>query len=226
MSGFDRFLATFFNPVTIAAYTPAVLEGVKVTILLALAVTVAGTLLGLGLAALRTYRVRPLNLLIVGFADIGRALPPLVIILLFYFGLPGVGIRLSGPMVVFIVLALTLAAFAEEAFWAGFTTVAKGQWEAGIATGLSFTATLLYVALPQAVRLAVPPLVNRILAISKMTALGSVVGVQEILGAATAAQSLSGSATPLTMAAIAYLAVFLPVAILARFLESRFAWSS
>ncbi|MFD2236855.1 amino acid ABC transporter permease [Aureimonas populi] len=222
----EPFLATFFNPVTIAAYTPAVLEGMKVTLMLALAVTLAGTLLGLALAMLRTYRMRAVNLLIVGFADIGRALPPLVVILLFYFGLPGVGIRLSGPMVVFLVLALTLAAFAEEAFWAGFTSITRGQWEAGMATGLSFSGTLLHIALPQAVRLAVPPLVNRILAISKMTALGSVVGVQEILGAASAAQSLSGSATPLTMAAVAYLAVFLPVAVLARVVERRFAWKN
>lgn len=222
----ERFLTTFFNPTTIAAYTPAVLEGMKITIMLAIAVTLAGTILGLALAMLRTYRIRPLNLLIIGFADIGRSLPPLVVILLFYFGLPGIGIRLSGPMVVFIVLALTLAAFAEEAFWAGFTSIAKGQWEAGTATGLSFSATLTHIALPQAIRLAVPPLVNRILAISKMTALGSVVGVQEILGAASAAQSLSGSATPLTMAAIAYLAVFLPVAMLARVLENRFAWKN
>ncbi len=222
----ERFLSTFFDPVTLAQYTPAVLEGVKVTLWLALAVTVAGVALGLALAMLRTLKVRPLNVLIVAFADIGRALPPLVVILLFYFGLPGVGIRLSGPMVVFIVLALTLAAFAEEAFWAGFTSLSRGQWEAGLATGLSFGAVLVHVALPQAVRLAMPPLVNRILAISKMTALGSVVGVQEILGAASAAQSLSGSATPLTMAALAYLAVFFPLALLARLLESRMAWKA
>ncbi|WP_185983768.1 amino acid ABC transporter permease [Aureimonas mangrovi] len=222
----ERFLDTFFNPATIARYTPAVIEGAWITIQLAVAVTVAGTLLGLALAMLRTFRLPVVNLLIVAFADIGRALPPLVVILLFYFGLPGVGIRLSGPMVVFVVLALTLAAFAEEAFWAGFTSIPRGQWEAGSATGLSFPSTLLFVALPQAVRLATPPLVNRILAISKMTALGSVVGVQEILGAASAAQSLSGSATPLAMAAIAYLIVFLPVTVGARLLERRLAWKS
>lgn len=222
----ERFLSTFFNPVTIAAYSPAVIEGMKVTLYLATAITVAGTLFGLVLAVLRTLGLRPLGFAIVAFADIGRALPPLVVILLFYFGLPAVGVRLSGPMVVFLVLGLTLAAFAEEAFWAGFTSLPRGQWEAGMATGLGFSATLFYVALPQAVRLAMPPLVNRILAISKMTALASVVGVQEILGAASAAQSLSGSATPLTMAALAYLALFFPLALLARLLERRFAWNN
>lgn len=219
----DRFLSTFFDPATLAAYAPAILAGAKVTILLALSVSLAGTLLGLLLAMTRTCGRRALNVPIVLFADIGRAVPPLVVILIMYFGLPGLGIRLSGPMVVFIVLALTLAAFAEEAFWAGFTSLAKGQWEAGAATGLSFGQTLVSIALPQALRLAMPSLINRILAISKMTALGSVVGVEEILGVANGAQSSSGSATPLTMAALAYLAIFLPVAIGARHLEKRFA---
>lgn len=222
----ERFLVTFLDPATVATYTPAVLQGVWATLYLAAAVTAAGVALGLALAMLRTFALPALDLLIVLFADIGRALPPLVVILLFYFGLPGVGIRLSGPMVVFVVLALTLAAFAEEAFWAGFTSLSRGQWEAGLATGLSFGAVLLSVALPQAVRIAIPPLVNRILAISKMTALGSVVGVQEILGAASAAQSMSGSATPLTMAALAYLAVFFPLALLARLVERRFAFAT
>lgn len=219
----DRFLSTFFDPATMAAYAPAILQGAQVTILLALAVSIAGTLLGLLLAMLRTCGRRWLAVPIVLFADIGRAAPPLVVILIMYFGLPGLGLRLSGPMVVFIVLALTLAAFAEEAFWAGFTSLAKGQWEAGAATGLSFAQTLLFIALPQALRLAIPSLVNRILAISKMTALGSVVGVDEILGVASGALSVSGSATPLTMAALAYLAIFLPVAVAARHIEKRFA---
>jgi polar amino acid transport system permease protein len=127
-------------------------------------------------------------------------------------------------MVLFLVLAATLAAFAEEIFWAGFSSVEKGQWEAGIATGLGFTRTLAYVALPQAVRLAIPPLVNRVLAITKMTALGSAIGVSEILSSATTAQSFSGSATPLTMSVVAYLVIFLPMVVFARWLESRTAW--
>ncbi len=100
----------------------------------------------------------------------------------------------------------------------------KGQWEAGRATGLGFTQTLVQIALPQAARLALPPLVNRVLAISKMTALGSVIGVSEILSVASTAQSFTGSAAPLTMGAIAYVIVFLPLVVLTRLLERRFAW--
>jgi polar amino acid transport system permease protein len=57
-----------------------------------------------------------------------------------------------------------------------------------------------------------------------MTALGSAIGVSEILSSATTAQSFSGSATPLTMSVVAYLVIFLPMVIVARWLESRTAW--
>jgi polar amino acid transport system permease protein len=220
----DRFLETFFNPMVMAQYTPDIIAGIWVTLQIAAAVIVAGILAGLALACLRSYGVRTLNFFIICYADIFRALPPLVVILILYFGFPSIGIQLSGPMVLFIVLAATLAAFAEEIFWAGFSSVEKGQWEAGIATGLGFTRTLAYVALPQAVRLAIPPLVNRVLAITKMTALGSAIGVSEILSSATTAQSFSGSATPLTMSVVAYLVIFLPMVVFARWLESRTAW--
>jgi len=215
----ERFLNTFFNPDVMARYLPDIVAGTGVALRIALVVVLAGVLGGLLLACLRTYRFRLCNFFIVCFADVFRALPPLVLILILYFGLPGAGIRLSGPMVLFLVLALTLAAFAEEIFWAGFSSLEKGQWEAGLSTGLGFGRTLIFIALPQAFRLAVPPLVNRVLAITKMTALGSVIGVTEILSAATTAQSFSGSATPLTLSAIAYMVIFLPLVFAARFFE-------
>lgn len=225
VSGAARFVETFFDAQVMETYLPAILSGVQVTVTISLAVIVAGTLAGLALACLRSYGWRWINLAIICFADIGRALPPLVVILLCYFGLPNIGIVIPGPMVLFLVLSATLAAFAEEIFWAGFTSVPRGQWEAGRATGLGFGETLVFVALPQAVRLAVPPLVNRAIATSKMTALGSVIGVAEILSQATTAQSFSGSATPLTMGAIAYLAIFVPLVIAARWIERRFRWT-
>ena len=89
---------------------------------------------------------------------------------------------------------------------------------------MSFLGTLTYVVLPQAIRLTVPPLTNRTIAITKNTALGTVIGVGEILNQATTAQSFSGNATPLMMGALAYLILFVPIVVLGRFLETRFAW--
>ena len=220
-----RFLDTFFDGAVMAKYLPDLLSAIVTTLWLSGLIVVGGLALGLELACLRTLGRWYLTMPIVVFADLGRALPPLVVILIFYFGLPGLGISLSGPLVLILVLGGVLAAFAEEIFWAGLTAVPKGQWEAGRATGLSFARTLFDIALPQAVRMGIPPLVNRALAITKMTALGSVIGVKEILAVSSSAQSFSGSATPLTMAALAYLAIFLPVVILSRVLEKRYSWA-
>ncbi len=220
----SRFLDNFFNGPVFDRYLPAILKGMVVTIEIAVVVVITGILLGLALAIVRAFRVLALNALIVVLVDMLRALPPLVLILLVYFGLPNIGINVPSFAVLWLVLSLVLAAFAEEIFWAGILSIPKGQWEAARSTGLGFLGTLAYVVLPQAVRLAVPPLTNRTIVITKNTALGTVVGVGEILNQATAAQSFSGNATPLMMGAIAYLILFVPVVVLGRFLETRFAW--
>jgi polar amino acid transport system permease protein len=224
MDGWSRFLDAFFKPELIERYFPAIMKGVVVTVQVATAVVVTGLALGLVLAILRSFRVLPISALIVVFADMFRALPPLVLVLLVYFGLPNVGISLPSFTVLWLVLALVLAAFAEEIFWAGILSIPKGQWEAARSTGLGFLATLTYVVLPQALRLTVPPITNRTVAITKNTALGTVIGVGEILNQATSATSFAGNATPLMMGAIAYVILFIPVVVLGRFLETRFAW--
>jgi polar amino acid transport system permease protein len=220
----SRFLDTFFNGTVFERYLPAILKGMVVTIEIAVLVVITGILLGLALAIVRSFRVLAINALIVVLVDVFRALPPMVLLLLVYFGLPNVGIVVPSFAVLWLVLALVLAAFAEEIFWAGILSIPKGQWEAARSTGLGFLATLAHVVLPQAIRLAIPPLTNRTIAITKNTALGTVIGVGEILNQATAAQSFSGNATPLMMGAIAYLILFVPVVALGRWLETRFAW--
>lgn len=226
MSGWERFLDTFVNGTVLAKYTPSILQGVWVTVELSILIVVAGIALGAALACLRAYRIAPVSFVIVVFADIFRALPPLVLILMGYFGLPNLGVSLSSFAVLFGVLTFTLAAFAEEIVWAGITATPKGQWEAARSTGLTFTQTLLNVVLPQAFRMVIPPLTNRAIAITKMTALGTVIGVPDILNQATTAQSFSGNASPLLLAAIAYVILFLPLVVLSRWLESRFRWGA
>lgn len=224
MSAWDRFLDTFFKPEMIARYWPDILKGMAVTVEIAAAVIATGLALGLALACIRAYRIMAVNATIVVFVDVFRALPPLVAVLLIYFGLPSAGINLSSFVVLWLVLSFVLAAFAEEIFWAGIISTPKAQWDAARSTGLTFSQTLFHVVLPQAIRLGVPPLTNRTIAITKNTALGTVIGVGEILNQATTAQSFTGNATPLMMGAIAYLALFVPVVILSRWIETRFAW--
>jgi polar amino acid transport system permease protein len=224
MDKYSLFIDTFFKRELIVRYLPDILNGMAVTIEIAMLVVIAGISLGLVLALVRSLRLRILNVAIVVFVDVARALPPLVLVLIVYFGLPNVGILLPSYAVLWLVLSLLLAAFAEEIFWAGILSVRKGQWEAARSTGLTYSQALLHVILPQAVRLTLPPLTNRTIAITKNTALGTVIGVPEILNQATTAESFSFNATPLMMAAVAYLVVFVPVVAAGRYIETRFAW--
>jgi len=180
--------------------------------------------LGLLLACLRAFQWRVINLAIVLFVDLFRALPPLVLLIIGYFGLPYAGLALSGFTISWLCLSFVLAAFAEEIFWAGITSVQKGQWEASRSTGLSFGETLIYVVIPQALRMTIPPLTNRTIAITKNTALASVVAVQEMLTVAQTSLAYAANTSPLTLAAIGYLLVFFPLVILSRWVETRFAW--
>lgn len=224
MTDFERLAFSFFNLEVMARYLPAILDGFVLTIYLALAIIATGLSVGLALALVRSLQIRPVNWLIVLLVDALRALPPLVVIVLFYFGLPHAGIRMSGFTAAWASLSLVLAAFAEEIFWAGILAVPKGQWEAARSTGLTFGQTLAFVILPHAVRLTIPPLTNRAIAITKGTALASVVGVSEILSQAMTGQSFSGNASPLTLGAAAYLVLFVPFVVAGRWIETRFAW--
>ena len=219
-----RFADTFLNWAVMAQYAPKIVEGTWVTIRLALAVVIAGIACGLFLSVLRAFRFRAINVFIVFAVDVLRALPPLVIIIAFYFALPALGVRMSAWVSTWLALSLVLMAFSEEIFWAGILAVPRGQWEAARSTGLSFLQTLRDVVLPQAVRLTIPPLTNRTIAITKNTALGAVVAVGEILYQAQSAYSFSYNPSPLLLGAAAYLILFIPVVCFGRWIEARFAW--
>src|SRR5580692_2827363 len=148
MSGWNRFADTFLNTAVMAKYLPNIIDGFFLTAGLAALVVVTGIVAGLVLAVLRSLGVRPLNWLIVFVVDLFRALPPLVIIVLIYFGLPAINLSPSAFGSTWASLSLVLMAFAEEIFWAGITAVPTGQWEAARSTGLSFLQTLGSVVLP------------------------------------------------------------------------------
>jgi len=224
MSNWERFLDTFFNTKVMAKYAPDIAYGMLITVELAALVIVSGLLAGLALALVRSLGFRVLNLPIVFAVDLFRALPPLVIIVFIYFGLPAVDLSPSAFVSTWLSLMFVLMAFSEEIFWAGITSIPKGQWEAARSTGLSFGQTLINVVLPQALRLTIPPLTNRTIAITKGTALGSVVALNEILGMASSAVSNSYNPSPLTLGAAAYLVLFLPMVIVGRWLETRMRW--
>ncbi|MBN9444415.1 MAG: amino acid ABC transporter permease [Bosea sp. (in: a-proteobacteria)] len=219
----DQIVRYFFDFSLMSAYWPDILRGFLITIEMSILTVVIGIPLGLALAILRLYGIRPLNWLIIFYIDFFRAIPQLVLIVLAYFALPYFGLVLEPFTATVLALAIVLSAFSEEIFWAGINAVSKGQWEAGRSTGLSFSKTLTYIVLPQVVRISIPPLTNRAIGISKGTTLGSVVAVPELLNVTSSIQSNVANPTALTVGALLFLLLFLPFVRFTRWLEHAYA---
>ena len=94
------------------------------------------------------------------YIDIFRSIPLLVLLIVVYYALPFVGIRLSPFASAMTALTLVSGAYTAEIFRAGIEAIPKGQFEASAALGLSHRQTMVDVILPQAIRMVIPPLTN------------------------------------------------------------------
>lgn len=219
----DQILYYFFNIPLISPHIPAILKGFLVTLEMAVLTVLIGIALGLVLAIVRAYEIKPVNWVLVFYIDFFRAIPQLVIIVLIFFALPSFNIVLDPMPATVLALSLVLAAFAEEIFWAGIAAVPPGQWEAGRSTGMTFNQTLFAVILPQVVRISIPPLTNRAIGITKGTTLGSVIAVPELLSVSSSIQSSIANPTALTVGAILFCLIFFPFVYFTRWVEKRYA---
>jgi polar amino acid transport system permease protein len=155
------------------------------------------------------------------YIDIFRSIPLLVLLVLVYYALPFVGLRLSSFAAAATALGMVSCAYTAEIFRAGFEALPKGQFEAAAAIGLGFFDTLRDVVLPQALRVVTPPLTSNCINVLKDTALASVVAMPDLLKQATQAQALAANPTPLIGAALLYLALLLPLVRLVGHAEAR-----
>ncbi|QDL94487.1 amino acid ABC transporter permease (plasmid) [Paroceanicella profunda] len=217
----EELAANYFNLTIIAGALPSVLRGFLVTVEVALAVIVIGVGLGLGLALLRLPGWKLVHGLITAWIELFRTLPQLVILIFLYFALPYAGIRLSPFAATALALGAVLSAFAAEIFTAAIMALPKGQWEAAQSLGFGPIRTLWYIILPQSVRLATPLVTNRIIAVTKGSALGVAVSLDDTLGAAQSYMSITANPSPLMLAAALYLVFFIPLVALSRLIERR-----
>ncbi|TQM99472.1 amino acid ABC transporter membrane protein (PAAT family) [Acidovorax temperans] len=214
-------ITTFFNwPVFLQAL-PLLLEGLGVTVVLGVVSIVAGLVSGLLLALLRLYGPAPLQVLARIYTDVFRSIPLLVLLVLVYYALPFVGVRLSSFSAAALALSMVSCAYTAEIFRAGIEAIPKGQFEAADAIGLGFFSSMRDVILPQAFRIVVPPLTSNCINVLKDTALASVVAMPDLLKQATQAQALAANPTPLIGAAVLYLLLLLPLVRLVGYFETR-----
>jgi polar amino acid transport system permease protein len=212
---------TFFNWEVFVSSFPLLLSGLRVTISLGAVSIVAGLVLGLAIALIRLYGVRPAQLVARLFIDLFRSIPILVLLIVVYYALPFVGLSLSPFMSAALSLTLVSAAYTAEIFRAGIEAVPRGQFEASFALGLNYRQMMRDVILPQAIRIVIPPLTGNCINVIKDTALASVVAMPDLIKQATQAQALEANPTPLIAAALMYIAILLPLVYLVGRLEKK-----
>lgn len=213
---------TFFNSDVLMSAIPALLRGLWNTILLGMMSILIGVPLGLIISLVRLYAPKPFRLLAVGYIDILRATPVLVVLILIYYALPFLGIRLSSWASAIIAFSIVMAAYSAEVFRSGIESISRGQFEAAAALGLPFIVTLYKVVLPQAVRIVIPPMTSNCVSMFKDTSLASTVALPELLKEAQDAQALYANPSPLIGAALVYIILLWPMVRLVSMLEKRF----
>lgn len=216
----ERFAEYYLNAEILLQYGPAIIAGAWVTVGVAAATVAIGLALGLAMAIVLVARLRGLRWLVIIWIEVFRTLPQLAVLIFIYFGLPYAGLTISPFWATAGALGAVLSAFAAEIFRSAIQALPPGQWDAAAALGFRFRGTFFLVILPQAIRLAIPLLTNRAIAITKGTALGTAVSLPEILGQAQSAMAIAANPSPLTLAAALYLVLFLPLVVASRWIES------
>ncbi len=217
----EPLLENFFNLAVLLKVYPLLLKGLWMTVKLCLVVVPLGVAGGLVVAVTYSFRVRWLNWLLIAYVDFFRSFPPLVLLILVFYGLPFIGLEVPNFVAVLIAFFLNTSSYYGEIFRAGIESVGRGQWEAARSTGLDTLRTMAYVILPQAARNVAPDLTSNTLEVIKFTALASVVALPELLRMGRVAQGITYNPTPLIVVALIYLAMLWPLVRLLSRMERR-----
>ena len=157
------------------------LSGLTTTIYISVVSIVISMFLGLIVAIPSLAKNKFLTYINIGYVEIVRAVPLLVLILWIYYGLPIMtGISFSPFVSGIIALAISESAFQAEIFRAGINSIKKAQWEAGSSLGLSFFKRLRLVILPQAIKNILPAIGNQFVYVLKMSSLVSIIGIGDL----------------------------------------------
>jgi len=157
------------------------LSGLTTTIYISVVSIIISMFLGLIVSIPSLAKNKFLTYINIGYVEIVRAVPLLVLILWIYYGLPIMtGISFSPFVSGIIALAISESAFQAEIFRAGINSIKKAQWEAGSSLGLSFFKRLRLVILPQAIKNILPAIGNQFVYVLKMSSLVSIIGIGDL----------------------------------------------
>jgi polar amino acid transport system permease protein len=203
-------------------YLPILLQGAKLTLLVTFGSLALSTVLGLVWALMRVSGIKPLEKFSAGLINVLRGIPIIVLLFYIYFVMPDAGISLTAVQAAIIGLGIAYSAYQSENFRAGIQAIDRGQIEAAMAMGMSWSLTMRRVVLPQAVRIVLPPYGNIMIMMLKDSSQASTITVAELaLQGKLIAVSTFKNATVFTLVALMYLVMCVPLILFVRHLEKR-----
>ena len=152
----------------------------KVTLPLTAAAFSIGLIIALIVAMIRVLEIPVLSQVCKVYVWMFRGTPLLVQLFIIFFGLPAIGIRLDAFPAAVIAFSLNEGAYTSETMRAAITAIPKGQFEAGYTVGMNYFQIMRRIVLPQAFRVAFPPLFNELIALVKDTSLAASITVSEM----------------------------------------------
>jgi len=206
---------------------PLFLKGVFLTVEISFFAIVIGLAIGILAAVARTSRFRILQFIGAAYVEVFRNTPLLIQIFIIFFGLPGLGIKLSPYVSGLTALVLYVGAYNTEVIRAGLEAIPKGQVEAAKSLGLTGVQTFLYIILPQTFRISLPALGNNWVALVKNSSLVSVIGMVELTWVASDLNALTFRSFELFGAAtVFYLILIFILTNIQNFVEKRFTYKT
>jgi His/Glu/Gln/Arg/opine family amino acid ABC transporter permease subunit len=202
---------------------PYLLQGALVTLWMSLIVVSLGSLLGMALGIVASIGGRTSRTLVTAYVFALRGVPVLVVMMLGYYIFPALGYRVNAYVAVGVAQIIYIGAFVAEITRSAIASVPAGQAAAARSLGMRRGRIMRYVVMPQAVRIAIPPLLNNSLTAIKQTSYVSVVGVWELTYAAREVVERTLASFQIFLGVMAiYFVLCYPLSLLARWSERRF----
>ncbi|MEW9700871.1 amino acid ABC transporter permease [Paenibacillus sp. SI8] len=205
-------------------YFDIYMKGFGNTIIASVIALIGSFILGTLIAIFRISNVKPLVWIGTAYVEFIRNIPLLLVVFVFFYGLPSIGITLSGFICGTVGLTVYTASFIAEAIRAGIMSVPKGQSEAAHASGLTYIQTMWHVVLPQAVKIVIPPLSNQFINLVKNSSvLGVFAGFDLMYFGDQVASETYATFDTYIFVAVLYLVLTLPLSYAALHVERKLA---
>ena len=179
----------------VSKYSGLLLKALSMTFRLGMIAVFCGTFLGMIVGIVNTtkkFYIKPFRFVFKIYIEIFRGCPLLVQLFMVYFGLPYIGIKISLSLTTFLVFTLYSGAYIAEIVRSGIEAIPKGQWESAQSLCLNYWQIMLFIILPQTIKLALAPLIGFYIGMIKDTSLASVIGYSELVRGGQSIMNLTG----------------------------------